>query len=136
MKSDILLDTNILVYALDSSNAYHEQAKNLLNSPDFNFIISTKNISEYFAICSKLNVPISRAIMFYSSLRENCQVIFPGEASLLIFEQLIQKYQPRGNRVFDMEIISIALANGISQIATVNSKDFEEVKEIAIYTLK
>jgi predicted nucleic acid-binding protein len=135
MKTEVLLDTNILLYALDSGNPYHSQAVKLLKDPALKFSVTTKNISEYFAVCSKLEIQLTIAMVFYHSLCQNAQVLFPNEASLLLFEQLIQKYNPRGNRVFDLEIVSIALANGISEIVTVNTKDFTGISEISVRSL-
>ncbi|AEE49277.1 type II toxin-antitoxin system VapC family toxin [Haliscomenobacter hydrossis] len=135
MKTEVLLDTNILLYALDSGNPYHAQAVLLLEDSALRFSVTTKNIAEYFAVCSKLKVPLAKAIVFYHSLCENAQVLFPNEASLLIFEQLIQKYNPIGNRVFDMEIVSVALVYGISIIVTVNTKDFDAIDEITVRSL-
>jgi predicted nucleic acid-binding protein len=132
MKTEVLLDTNILIYALDKTNAYHSQAVALLNNNDYLFTVTTKNIAEYFAVCSKLQIPLAQALLFYRSLCQNAKILFPNEASLIIFEQLIEKYQPKGNRVFDIEIISVALAHGVSDIVTVNLKDFDAIKEISI----
>jgi len=132
MKTEVLLDTNILIYALDKTNAYHSQAVALLNNNDYLFTVTTKNIAEYFAVCSKLQIPLAQALLFYRSLCQNAKILFPNEASLIIFEQLIEKYQPKGNRVFDIEIISVALAHGVSDIVTVNLKDFDAIKGISI----
>ena len=48
---------------------------------------------------------------------------------------LIQKYLPKGNQVYDIEIASMMLANDIKRIATVNTKDFINVTEIEIVDL-
>ncbi len=62
-------------------------------------------------------------------------ILKPTLSSLTIFEQLLQKYQPRGNKVFDVEIASIGLGHGINTIATVNNKDFEGMSEITILSI-
>lgn len=51
---------------------------------------------------------------------------------LAIFLELMERYQPKGLKVHDLEIISIGLAAGIHQIATFNEKDFKAVKEISL----
>ncbi len=45
------------------------------------------------------------------------------------------KYKAVGLRIHDFEIIAIGRANGITQIATVNTKDFKGVEEISIIGL-
>jgi len=135
MNRKILLDSNILVYALEQSNPYHQKAEALILNAGFDFFVTTKNISEYFAVCSKLDVPSDKSWSFYESLCLNAEILFPTQTSLGIFETLLKKYQPRGNRVYDIEIVSIALANGISEICTVNVKDFSGVTEITVAPL-
>ena len=72
--------------------------------------------------------------MNFSLLRQNLNFLLlpPTENSLSIFEKLIQQYQPKGNQVFDIEIVSIMLDNGINHIATFNQKDFFNLKEVQI----
>lgn len=135
MNKKILLDSNILVYALEESNPYHQKAKALILNPNLDFFVTTKNISEYFAVCSKLNIPFDKTWAFYGSLCQNAGILFPNQTSLGIFDGLLNKYQPRGNRVYDMEIVSTALANGIPEIRIVNVKDFSGVTEIVVSSL-
>lgn len=133
--TDILLDTNILIYALDKGNSFHHGATALISDPSLNLFITTKNISEYFAVCSKLNVPLKKAYGFYEQVARNTQILYPDNQSLSVFEQLLQKYQPTGNRVYDIEIVSVAVVHQIPEIATVNIKDFSGISEIKIRTI-
>lgn len=130
--SKVLLDTNILIYALDKSCTAHVQCLSLLQDPQLEFYITTKNISEYFAVCSKLNFDFSSVEIFYRSICQNTTILFPDSNSLSVFESLMAKYRPRGNRVFDFEIIAVALANQIFEIATMNVADFSNVSEIRL----
>jgi len=57
-------------------------------------------------------------------------LIYPDERSFNQFLNIIKKYNIKGNQVYDMEIASIMLANGIETIATFNHKDFAEIKEL------
>lgn len=69
---------------------------------------------------------------FYAEVKANFTILFLTTTSLLIFEKLIQQYQPKGNVVFDIEIVSIMLDNGIKQIATFNQKIFISISEVQI----
>lgn len=64
MKTEVLLDTNILIYALDKTNPYHIQAVALLNNEDYTFTVTTKNIAEYFAVCSKLHISLAQTLLY------------------------------------------------------------------------
>jgi hypothetical protein len=55
--------------------------------------------------------------------------------ALQFLNRLLQKYQPHGNRIYDVEIVSIALANGVGEIRTANIKDFAGISEIKTVAL-
>jgi len=134
--NNILLDTNILIYAFDETSIFHQKSKELLLDEENNLFITTKNISEFFAVCSKLNLDLDKILGYYSDLKENCTFLFPTDESLDSFETLIKKYNPHGNRVYDIEIVSIMIANEINKIATVNVEDFKNVTEINVIEIK
>jgi len=134
--NNILLDTNILVYAFDETSEFHQKSADLFLSEDNNLFIATKNISEFFSVCSKLNLDLNKTFGFYSDLKENSIILKPTDNSLEIFENLIKKYKPRGNRVYDIEIVSIMLANELKKIATANIDDFKNISEIEVLEIK
>ncbi|MEX8548727.1 MAG: type II toxin-antitoxin system VapC family toxin [Mucilaginibacter sp.] len=135
MKTNLLIDTNVLIYTLNKDSVYHQVADDLLLNPNYNLFVTTKNISEFFAVASKLKIALSSCLSFYAEVKLNFTILFPSITSLLIFEKLVQQYQPKGNLVFDLEIVSIMLDNGIDQIATFNQKDFVNIKEVHVLEL-
>ena len=132
---NLLIDTNVLVYAFDQDSVYYHSAVSIFLNPNHNLFITSKNISEFFAVTSKSKVSFKSSLNFYEELKINSTILFPTEKSLSIFEKLIQQYQPKGNQVFDIEIVSIMLDNGINHIATFNQKDFINISEIQIFKL-
>ncbi len=131
----VFVDTNVLVYAYDANSIFHVQANSFLLNTSFDFYVSSKNISEFFAVLTKMNEPVANIFQFYQDIRRNTTLLFPDNTSIVVFETLVKKYQPKGNRIFDIEIISIAIANGISEIVTVNTKDFLGISEISVLSL-
>jgi len=117
---------------LDKGSPHHKKAATFLQKTTFNFFITTKVITEYFAVCSKLGIALAKSLTLYGSVCQNARILFPDSNSLAVFENLLQKYQPKGNRVFDLEIVSVAVANQIPEIATVNVKDFAGITEITV----
>ncbi len=128
--NNLLLDTNILIYALDENSKFHQRAKNILTDGKYNFFITSKNISEFFAVCTKLNLDKDKIWGFYNEIKTNAIILYPSGESIKKFEMLIKKYSPFGNRVYDIEIASIMLANKVLRIATLNITDFENINEI------
>lgn len=130
--NNIVIDTNVLIYALNQDSEYCAGAKSILSDPSKKLFITTKSISEFFAVTSKFNFEKSVVLGFYNDLKNNTTFLYPTSESLTHFEELLHKYSPVGNRVFDLEIVSVMLANDISTIATFNKKDFQGIKEVEI----
>ena len=135
MKTNLLIDTNLLLYALNKDSDNYKISISVISNLNYNLFLTSKNISEFFAVTSKLKIPLETVFNFYEDLKIYTKFFFPGEKSLIILENLIQKYKPKGNQVFDIEIVSIMLANDISHIATFNKKDFNHIIEIEILEL-
>jgi len=117
---------------MDKSSVFNQPAKSILSNPDYNFFITSKNISEFFAVTSKRKISYESSSNYYEEIKNKAAILFPTERSLSILEKLIQQYQPKGNQVFDMEIVSIMLDNEIKHIATFNRKDFSTINEVQI----
>jgi len=126
----------VLVYAFDSSSEFHKQAVDQLRNEENNLFITTKNVSEFIAVCSKLKLDFSKTFGFYTDIKENFSILKPDDLSLSKFEILLQKYQPVGNRVYDIEIVSIMLANDLKAIVTANISDFFDVIEVDLIEIK
>jgi predicted nucleic acid-binding protein len=92
---DLLVDTNILIYAMEKSSVFNPSAKSILNNPFYNIFITSKNISEFFAVSSKQKIDSKVSSDYFKEIKANAQILFPSERSLSIFETLIQQYQPK-----------------------------------------
>ncbi len=130
--SKILVDTNVLIYSLDKNSRYHLASISLLSNPNYSLYVSTKNISEFVAVATKQKVEYSIITEFLAELPKNVKILFPDHKSLKIFYNLFHSNKPVGNKVYDMEIVSVMIANKIPTIATFNPKDFVEYEDIEI----
>lgn len=135
MMTNLLIDTNVWIYAMDVGSVFHLRAKSILTNPNYVLFISTKNASEFFAVTSKKKISYTKCLSSFNEIKINAKIIFPSENSLIIFERLVKEYQPTGNQVFDIEIVSIMLDNKITHIATFNKKGFVHISEITIIDL-
>lgn len=61
---DVLVDTNMLIYAMDKSSIHHDRASEVLLDRNHNLFTTTKNISEFFAVSSKLKIPLKNRLAF------------------------------------------------------------------------
>ena len=99
--TDLLLDTNIFIYAYDRSSPFHSKCAALFESPEFRFFTTSKNITECIAVMTKLDAPKPHIEQLLADISNNIIVLYPNASSLQIFETLFKKHAPRGNRVFD-----------------------------------
>ena len=87
-------------------------------------------------MCTKIGIDRNEMNGFYNDIKNNVNILFPTEETLQVFEELNEKYKPRGNRVFDIEIVSIFLSNNISTLATINTEDFKNISEIMLLDIE
>ena len=138
MKDELLVDTNILVYAEDKRSEFHERSNRLLFHSDYELITTSKNISEFLSVVTTLKhnpLPINEALEEVEKIKQNFTIFYPTEYTFAVFQNLLIKYQPKGLIIHDYEIASIGIANGVTKIATVNTKDFFTIEEISLITL-
>lgn len=133
MTDRIVADTNVLIYYLDKSSVHHKKAVSIIENPIYIVCITTKNISEFVAVLSKdPDISYETILNEFENLLVSSLVLCPSPESIKAFKELLKKYQPKGNRVYDLEIVSIAITQGITKIATLNINDFKNVEEIEV----
>ncbi|MBU0635878.1 PIN domain-containing protein [Candidatus Micrarchaeota archaeon] len=135
-ETKVFVDTNILVYAHDSSeNEKHTKAQQIFKEcyeGNRQLAFSTQTLSEFFAVITrKIKKPVSTA---------NAQIIistilnFNGMTTTVIQPDTIlaatQTHKTTGVHYWDCLIAETAKANGIHNILTENTKDFKKISGI------
>lgn len=136
--NNVLIDTNLLLYAIDEDSKYFTSVQNLLNDDSLKFYTTSKNISEFLSVVTRLpfkSLSVTDALTITNQFKNILTFLYPTEKSYSIFLDLLRKYSPSGLKIHDYEIVSIALSNKIKNIATVNQKDFIAIKEINLVTV-
>ncbi|MCW5910457.1 MAG: PIN domain-containing protein [Cyclobacteriaceae bacterium] len=132
--SKLLIDTNVLVYLKDTSSAFHRASVKLFKGND-QFYTTSKNLSEYYAVVTKGEKPLltpQEALHDITEFALYCTILFPSYLSYQKLSELIKKYHPKGLRVHDFEIASIALVNNVLNVATFNRSDFQQITGIEV----
>ena len=135
LMSKILVDTNILVYGIDEDSEFFERARKIIDQEKNQLVTTSKNLVEFLAVTTKTsgyNLDNSTALEIVEEIIQGIEIIYPTQESIAIFLDLMNRYQPKGLKVHDIEIISIGLANGLHEVATFNAKDFKSIKEITL----
>lgn len=131
--TDVLLDTNIFIYAYDRTAVHHTRSAFVFADPNNRLFTTSKNVAECVSVMTKLNFPQADIEQVLSDTLTNINILYSSDSSLRIFEQLFKTYKPRGNKVYDLEVASVALANNITQIATFNTSDFQYIAGIQLF---
>jgi len=135
MNNSILVDTNVLIYAIDEDSKFHKSALNLLSNPEINLFTTSKNISEFLVVLTRHNdiqLSTKECLEILDNLLVNISVLYANQMTMEVFYELVKRYNPRGLWIHDVEIASIAIAYNILTIATNNVADFNRIKELKI----
>ena len=134
-ENNLLLDTNILIYSIDENSHYIEPVRKLLINPDYNFFTTSKNISEFLAVVTEGPSPslaVESALQAVKDFTRIFSLLYPTRESFVLFQKMLSRYKPRGIKIHDLEIVSIALAHDVTQVVTIDYKDFSNIKEIEL----
>jgi predicted nucleic acid-binding protein len=125
--------TNILVYSFNKKSEFFEYSREIIEHNPGYIYFASKSITEFTCVMSKLGLyEIIENELEKIPLR--FQIVYPDSFSTEIFNDLVLKYKPIGNRVYDFEIVSIMLAGGINKLVTINVDDFKRIEEIEVIT--
>ncbi len=132
----MLVDSNILIYAINKRSPKHNSAISFLENNKSNIVLAHQNIIEAIKVLTqdKYSHPMSspsatKAVLLIANASI---IISPNNVTYQIVLDYIEKFKLSGNRIFDAYLAATALSNGIYEIATDNSKDFQKFKEIKI----
>ncbi len=132
----MLIDTNLIIYAINSASPKHDQAKRFLNQNQSNLIVAHQNIFEAMRVLThtKFSHPMTffQAHKAVDAIAEAATIISPTEETLSIAVALMHKYTRAANRIFDAYLVATMLTHGIKKIATDNDRDFTMYEEITV----
>ncbi len=132
----MLVDSNILIYAINADSEKHERATRFLKDNLGNLQIAHQNILETLRVVthktftSTLNLKEALEAIFL--LVQSFQIIVPNNKTHYVCFELIKKHNLTGNRIFDAYLTATALTNNTHEIATDNERDFLKFKETKV----
>ena len=139
MKDNIFLDTNILVYLSDQDDKFHwivrEAFADILDK--YEIWISRQVLREYAVVVSRkeyVEKPMSgrEIIADIEKWEESFNVIDETSEVTENLNRLILKYNLKGKRIHDANIVASMLKHSIPLLFTFNVKDFKEFSEIQV----
>jgi Predicted nucleic acid-binding protein, contains PIN domain len=132
----ILLDSNILVYSINSASPKNQKSRDFIIDNQDNLCVAHQNILETLRVLThpKFPNPISssKAVEAVTSITDNLKIISPNFETQFVAIELIKKYKIVSDQIFDTYLVSTMLTNDVFTVATDNEKDFRNFKEIKV----
>lgn len=126
----MLVDTNILIYAINADSPKNKQAQVFLQTHRKELAVAHQNIFETLRVLThpKYSKPMSPrdAQSAVLVILRPCRVIIPDYNTHYLTFELIKEHNLLGNRIFDAYLAATAISNDITVIATDNEKDFKK----------
>jgi predicted nucleic acid-binding protein len=137
-----LLDTNVLVYALDAHSAHHAASRALVfgaRNGDAGLCVAPQNLAEFYAVVTDRRRVCNPQEPAAAAQVINELLALPGLALLPVpvdivgrFVELLQRNKVSAQHAFDAFLVATMLGNGVRHICTFNRSDFEAFAEIII----
>lgn len=132
----MLVDTNILVYAINSDSPKHRASQNFLKENVSSLEIAHQNILEAVRVLThpKFSHPmkLQDALESVMAISKSSRIIAPNASTLYLAIELLKIHKSTGNRIFDAYLAATAMSNNIDTIATDNTRDLQRFDELTI----
>jgi predicted nucleic acid-binding protein len=139
----LFIDTNILIYANNRASNLCEPARKKLDEltgKGNSLVISYQVLREYLVIMTRPGffekpVSVKTAVEDVTRMKKEFVLLFSDDNSLDKLTDLLRKYDIKGKRIHDAAIVSLMLANGITDLLTHNTDDFKSFQEITLHSI-
>lgn len=143
MKQDdlLLVDTNVLVYAMDGTSQFHVASRAVLDraqSANANLCVTSQNLAEFFSLVTNASRVVSPQSIDDALAAIESLISLPGLRVLptpvgteTLWIDLCRKHPVKGARIFDLQLVATMSINGVERISTFDS-DFRNVAGITV----
>lgn len=131
--SRYLVDSNVLLRWLDTSNAQHATAKNAIDTLDaqgHTLYVAPQNIIEFWAVASRpieqngFGWDLARCVSSVPLLLASFEYLPDTSAIFDQWQRLVAAYNVSGLHVHDTRLVAVTKAHGVDHILTFNAKHF------------
>ena len=140
-----LVDTNILVYRADQDSAFHLPSANLIDRGlrgDISLCLAPQNLTEFYAVITNPKrvanpiAPVDARVEIEGYLQsQNIHKIYQTVDLMSKLLELIDRYPPKRQQIFDLQLVATMLVNDVTCIYTFNAKHFQLYQEIEVITI-
>jgi predicted nucleic acid-binding protein len=136
----VLIDTNILIYAIDHESQFYDSVFNLFQKIDDGEVeafISERSLYELLAVfsspvfASKIDPEKIKEYLLYLT-SSTFTILYTNEQITKLVWRLFFNLPVRKNRIYDLVLAATAIENELDVIYTKNVKDFENILEVKV----
>jgi len=139
-----LVDTNVLIYALDPNSPYHADSRSLVERArrhDAGLCVTPQILAEFYSVVTdRRRVPHARqpaetldAIELFLSLPG--MTLLPTPVDIVArWMELARRHPVAGPSIFDLQLVAVMLAYDLRTVYTYNRADFEAFTEVTVRT--
>jgi len=137
-----IVDTNVLVYALDADAPQHTASRTLLETArdrSTTLYVTSQILCEFYSIVTnarRVSKPRSpaEALDAVSGLLAFLDVLTIPAHTVEGWLDLLRRRPVTGGDIFDLQLVAAMQANGVQRIYTFNTDDFEAFAELSVLT--
>src|SRR5258708_5557207 len=109
----MLVDSNILIYAINLDSPKSTEAQKFLKDNVGNLEITHQNVLESIRVLThpKFASPmkINDCLKSITNIAESSHIVYPDQQSYYLVLELMENYNLSGNRIFDAYLVAIML---------------------------
>ena len=136
MTERVLLDSNVLIAAIDSSRPGHLLARSLIESDPRALTVTGQNMREFL---STLTRPTSvngygadgdRAVAEWTEITSTLELVDETPGSRQLLASFVGDGTAVGKQVHDANLVAVAVAHGATALITANRRHFERFTKL------
>ena len=135
----MLIDSNVLIYSLNTNSPKVMKARDFLSKNRSRLIYSQQTLYETLRVVTHRVFPnpleTARAVNLIEGVVADSRIIGQNEKTWMYVTMLLGKYGIRGSEIFDTVLVATALSNGVGQIVTDNVRHLGKYEEIEVVGL-
>jgi len=138
-----LIDTGVLLRVFDASYAEYRlvrQSLRTLVTRQERLVVTVQNLAEFWNVSTRpidkngYGLSAERTSRRLALIEQFCEVVTEDDDSYRIWKNLLTTYSVTGVSVHDARLVSVMLSRGISDVLTLNERDFRRYNGISVLT--
>lgn len=135
MTDRVLLDSNVLIAAIDSSRQGHLLARSLIESDPRALSVTGQNLREFLSALTRptsangYGAPGDRAVADWAEITSTMEFMDETPGSRQLLTSFVSDGKATGTQVHDANLVAVAVEHGATTLITANRCHFERFAE-------